>query len=256
MGFYLLDHPNPNGPRFYKTRKNPVLACVVHVTAGLQGKPDATDTSAEKTAKYASTTDRKVSWHSGSDTDSQFLLLPDAYTAFQCQGYNSQTIGHEISKTDVSWADEKPEWVTETLNEAAKCLRPRLLKLGIPFVKITKRQLDAGKKGLVSHSDLDPSRRRDPGPDFPWDRFIKLLGTGIAQGDRWLGLKSPAMNGHDVGNVQDALVKHAVFDPSKKTYVYDRYTADGVRAFQNNNDITERGCGPQTWKALRASARG
>lgn len=180
---YLLAHPNPNGQHFYTARRGTVLACVIHITAGLQGRPTGADSSAERTARYAATTDRQVSWHSGSDRDSNLILLPDTHTAFHVQGYNSRTIGHEISKTDVTWADEDPDWVTDTLIEAAICLRPRLARLQIPLRQATKAELDRAilrgepPVGLIGHAVLDPDRRRDPGPDFPWKRFLRLLAT-------------------------------------------------------------------------------
>lgn len=185
-GYLLLDEPNPHGPHFYDSRRGSVLACVVHITAGLQGAPSGVDRSAEQTARYAATTERKVSWHSGSDRDSSVLLLPDTYTAFQCQGYNSRTIGHEISKADISWADEDPTWVTRTLEMAAVSLRPRLKALGIPIRQATRAELDraiaegGGPVGLIGHAALDPTRRRDPGADSPWARFLKLLQTSPA----------------------------------------------------------------------------
>lgn len=196
-GYYLLDHPNPHAPKrangvrmfAYPTRKvpagtrHPVLAAVVHITAGLQDDDHdyRSDSSAEDTARYAATTERSVSWQSGSDANSSLLLLPDDYTAFQCVGYNSRTIGHEISKRDITWADEDPKWVSLTLQEAADCLRPRLKKLHIPIKHATKSELDraittnGNPVGLVDHSRLDPDRRRDPGPDFPWIKFLLLL---------------------------------------------------------------------------------
>lgn len=182
-GFYLLDRDTAR-KSYYTSRHGSILAVVMHVTAGLQGRPAGADSSAEQTAKYAATTDRAVSWHSGSDTDSHLQLLPDSFTAFHCQGYNSRTIGHEISKRDVSWADEDPLWVTKTLEQAVASLRGRVKALGIPPRWASKAELDRAiatngpPVGFVDHSALDPDRRQDPGRDFPRNRFLSLLLLG------------------------------------------------------------------------------
>jgi hypothetical protein len=191
---YLLAHRNPNGDRFYPTRNAPVLAIVVHITAGLQGRPAGADSSAERTAAYAASTDRKVSWHSGSDRDSHLTLLPDDHTAFHVQGYNSCTVGHEISKRDTTWADEDPRWVTDTLQQAANSLAVRAQRLGIPLRRATRAELDqalahwkrtgqARPVGFISHQDVDPTRRQDPGRDFPWGRFLSLMNPNPSQED-------------------------------------------------------------------------
>jgi hypothetical protein len=182
-GYVLLDRRNPNGDHFYATRRGPLLAIVVHVTAGLEDLDGVDDHSAERTAEYAATTDREVSWHSGSDTDSWVDLLPYGYTAWQCQGYNSVTAGHEISKRTVDWTTAPEEWVEATLRRAAAGLGPRARALGIPNRRASRAELDAAiaaggpPVGFIEHSVLDPARRTDPGRTFPWARFLALMAT-------------------------------------------------------------------------------
>lgn len=184
-GFYLLENRNPHGPHFYDSRLGSVLAIVLHITAGLEGNAGRADHSAEGTARYAATTDRPVSWHSGSDTDSLVKLLPASYTAFQCRGYNSRTYGHEISKRDTDWAGADPSWVTLTLSRAADHLGDVARALGVPFRHASKAELDhaiatgGGPVGFVYHWQLDPTRRTDPGKfrghdTFPMDRFLRM----------------------------------------------------------------------------------
>lgn len=190
MVFYLLAHRNPNGDHFYPTRNRRLKAIIIHCTAGLEDKDlIGPDNSAENTARYAATTDRQVSWQSGSDTDTFVQLLPYSYTAFQCVGYNSSTAGHEISKLDMVWSDEKPEWVQRTIKMAAlgpdgvSGLRKLALENGIPFRRATKAELDHAiatdgpPVGFVTHAELDPDRRTDPGRDFPWSMFLGFLHT-------------------------------------------------------------------------------
>lgn len=188
MGFYLLENKNPNGDHFYTTRRGRVLAIVVHITAGLEDLDATDDMSAEQTARYAATTDRAVSWHSGSDADSALDLLPDTYTAFQCQGYNSTTYGHEISKRHTDWRWMPEPWRTRTLTVAARHLAPKAAVLGVPRRHATRVELDraiasgGAPVGFVGHWELDPSRRSDPGlvgrlDTFPWTEFFALMGA-------------------------------------------------------------------------------
>lgn len=191
MSFYLLENPNPYGQHFYTARRRPLLAIVVHITAGLEDLDTVDDHSAEATARYAATTDRAVSWHSGSDADSALDLLPASYTAWHCRGYNAATYGHEISKRTTDWRALPHEWRTRTITRAAQHLAPVARAHGIPARQATRAELDAAVAaggppvGFVSHAVLDPDRRTDPGlvagvDTFPWgDFFAALTSTDV-----------------------------------------------------------------------------
>lgn len=197
MGFTLLDRPNPNGPNYYETRVQPLLAIVVHVTAGAEDLDTLNDLSAENVAAYAGSTDRDVSWHTGSDTDSWVNLLPSTFTAWHASSYNSCTHGHEISKRTTDWRVMSETWIAKTLRMAALGpngnggLRSIALQYGIPFRKASRAELDAQRAlflagrpskpvGFISHAEVQPADRTDPGwvggvDTFPWARFMALL---------------------------------------------------------------------------------
>lgn len=174
-GYYLLDNKNPNGPHYYTSRRSPLLHIVLHITAGLEDLDGVNDQSAERTARYATTTTRPVSWHAGADADSFLYLLPANYTAFHCKGFNSSGYGLEISKRTARWAGMPADWVEKTLRNAAKALAPIVRKYGIPLRRLTKAQALAGEKGFLYHADADPTRRVDPGADFPLSRLFALI---------------------------------------------------------------------------------
>lgn len=176
MGYYLLDNPNPHGSHFYSSRRAKPRVIVLHITAGLEDLDmRGDDVSAEQTARYAATTERQVSWHAGADSDSWLSLLPAGYTAWHASNYNSLSWGLEISKRDTTWSDEPEEWVEATLRNAAAACRPVAEQYDIPLRLLTRAQVDAGMSGFTYHMWLDPTRRSDPGKDFPIDRFFALM---------------------------------------------------------------------------------
>lgn len=185
MGYYLLDNRNPNGDHFHRSRRQDLRVFVVHITAGLEDL-SLPDQSAERTARYAATTARQVSWHAGVDTDSIVWLLPDEYTAFHVQGFNSPSYGLEISKRTTNWHSMPDAWVAATLRNAAEVAHKVAMRNGIPFAKITAAQARAGQRGFIGHHELDPSRRSDPGlyngrNTFPWSQFLRMAASGSPQ---------------------------------------------------------------------------
>lgn len=174
-GYYLLDRPRRGPTKWYPTRRSAIQGIVIHATAGLERLDPGDDHSAEATAEYCRTTDRPVSWHAGCDTDSVVRLLPASYTAFHCQNNNSNTLGLEISKRNMRWTGMDPEWVRRTLTNAARAVRPWVTEFSVPVRRVTRAQWDAGARGFISHAELDPDRRTDPGQDFPWTWFLAAI---------------------------------------------------------------------------------
>lgn len=189
MGYLLFDRPNPHGDHFYRSRRQPIRLIVLHITAGLEHVKAGADPSAEATANYAATTSRHVSWHVGVDADSIIELLPDWCTAWHVRGYNSPSLGLEMSKAHTVWQGMPRWWVEATLTNAATVCRWWVDRHRIPLRLLSRRDVDAGDAGFVYHSTLDPERRSDPGADFPIDWLFDLVrgerrDEMVSEGDR------------------------------------------------------------------------
>lgn len=181
QGWYLLDHHRnrhrsagpagePNTRPWYTTRRRPVTAIVIHTPETLEDFTPPYE-EAERVARYGATTTR-ASWHDTIDADSIIPMLPPNYTAWQTRGYNSHTVGMEIGSKASIWKRAPAEWVTGVINNAAYRGAQHAALLDIPPRFITRAQVDGGTKGFTSHAQLDPTRRTDPGPDFPWERYL------------------------------------------------------------------------------------
>lgn len=182
MPYPLLSNPNKH---FYTTRNKPILGIVLHVTAGLEDFTPP-DRGAEAVINYGKSNSRPASWHGIVDSDSIVDCLPDTYTAFHCIGLNSPSLGLEIANANARWKGKPKDWVDHTIANAAEWCRPRVTKYGLP-IRISsaaevRRAVAAGQPfGFTYHSKMDPTRRIDPGADFPWTQFEAALRGGTSR---------------------------------------------------------------------------
>jgi hypothetical protein len=181
---YLYEHENPhaperdNGRRFwgYPTRFGGLDAIQIAVLHTAENIPDVKgeDSSAENIAAYGARMDRPASWHRCCDADSTIICLPDKAVAFHVVGYNTISLGLEICTQARRWGQD-PDHDSRLLHRAAWVFARWSWRHHLPLDEIlTKREVDAGKRGITTHALLDPARRSDPGADFPFERFLNM----------------------------------------------------------------------------------
>ena len=192
-GYYLIDHPNPHARadsdgRYhgYATRRQAVRVIVIHTA---ENTPDtvAADGGAEAVARYQARVERPSSYHDLIDSDSHVPMLPWSHTAFHAGNDNSYSIGLSMATKAHLWPQMPPQWTEATLNNlatvAAAAVRWTKATYGIsiPVMTISAHKARNGGAGFIAHGTLDPSRRSDPGPTFPWGRFLSKTSRKLGQ---------------------------------------------------------------------------
>jgi len=94
-----------------------------------------------------------------------YSLVEDQDTAWHVRGRNADTIGIEI----VGWADDPTSWNPQNVLALSALVGWLSSTYGIPLVYQATPADTPAPRGFVSHHALDPSRRSDPGPYFPWE---------------------------------------------------------------------------------------
>jgi N-acetylmuramoyl-L-alanine amidase len=174
---------------------------------------------------------------SGTDVSAHYIVLedgrivqcvPEAKRAWHAgvaswageQDINSCSIGVEIVNRGHDWG--YPDFPLRQIAAVIALCRGIMLRRNVPSHRV------------LAHSDVAPSRKKDPGEKFPWH---SLANSGVghwvqpAQVTRGDGLKLGIIS-DAVRDLQQALARYGYGVPI--TGKYDAVTADVVSAFQRH----------------------
>jgi N-acetylmuramoyl-L-alanine amidase len=197
MAFFLVENLNPTAQKTSPYSRwgywgipdalpQPPRVITVHTA---ENSPDliGADGGAEAVARFFATTSRRASVHKVIDSDSVVDLLPDTHRAIHSRLAWRDSLSFEISYR-AAWWGRNPTYETRLLTKAAEICRAWVTVHGIVARRINLAQYQRGESGFIAHADLDPARRTDPGPRFPWAAFLAMVREKeedmLSRGDR------------------------------------------------------------------------
>ncbi|MCP3991883.1 MAG: N-acetylmuramoyl-L-alanine amidase [Actinomycetia bacterium] len=161
-------------------------AIVVH-TAENNTDTSLPDGGAEAVAGFISRRrDAAGSYHSIVDSDSTVHVGHYEWEMFHDgTGGNRWSLGLSFACRASQWSTLPEAWFNGALRngavEAASMARwvQSTVGVAVPAERITAAEYRSAKPGFISHGELDPGRRSDPGVDFPWSEFLALFQAEI-----------------------------------------------------------------------------
>jgi hypothetical protein len=178
MSVYLVDHPPKIRQYRCPRRATPSGVIVVHTAESF---PDETgpDTGAENVAAFIARRTNFGSYHDLADSDSIIQLVSYSCEAFHdATGTNPHSYGVSAATQAAKWASLGDDWKAATVRNMARAAARYATwirstrGIAIPARDITAAQARARVPGFVTHAELDPARRTDPGKGFPWTAFL------------------------------------------------------------------------------------
>ncbi len=262
----------------------PPFAQTIHATAPGLGYPSASRPGrAVETAHYFQSPSSGGSAHVVCDIAESVRCASDDLVCWHAPP-NRRTLGYEIcaeaNYTREQWLSPQ---VWPAVARVAAEVKADAAKYGIPIHRCTVAEVAANRGGQRGHVDVSQafhqSDHTDPGPNFPWDRFMPLLQAGPAPAHPtapadgtapafplpaghffWLPRADPRVHSGFTADDRNRLWhwQTQMVRRGWKVNVDGRFTdttLSVMRAFQGEKRITgESVLGPRTWAAAWTAA--
>lgn len=186
--YYLFDNP-PRRRQFYNPRRpwgihTPGIAsgvCVIHTAENVTDLIPP-DYGAENVARFISNRTTPGSYHRIVDSDSIVKLVPFYCEAFHdATGTNRHSTGFSVATRADQWHELPDAWVVGAIDNLVLAVQEfrtymkNTFGVFVPAKRITAEEARNHVPGFISHAELDPDRRSDPGRNFPWLLFFNKL---------------------------------------------------------------------------------
>lgn len=169
------------------------IRLVIHATNPGVGYPEASAAGmALSTARYFQSPSTGGSAHHVADVSRIVRCLPDTTVAYHAPP-NTHSLGYEICGEGgaLSVAPKnytREQWLSPEVWPAvmriALQVQADAIKYGIPRRRMSVAEVADNEKGICGHVDVSQafhqSDHTDPGPDFPWDRFMTVVTGGAS----------------------------------------------------------------------------
>ncbi len=137
------------------------------------------DDAAQVCARWFANPASEVSAHYCVDAETTIQCVHEDDIAWHARGGNTNSIGIELAgyagQRTLGWSDAFSRAVVE---RAATLVADVCARHGIPIRRLHAADLVAGRRGIAGHADVSAAFRKsdhwDPGPDFPWERLLRL----------------------------------------------------------------------------------
>jgi N-acetyl-anhydromuramyl-L-alanine amidase AmpD len=169
-----MAYPFVASPNRTRTDGRAIDVVVVHTMEAAERRD-----TAEAVARWFARPETKVSAHYCVDADSVVQCVRERDIAWHARGGNEHSIGIELAgyagQGPKGWDDDY-SW--SVLERAAEVAAGVCRRHDVPVRRLRAEDLVARRRGLTGHVDVSEAFRRsthwDPGPAFPWRRFLRL----------------------------------------------------------------------------------